>query len=67
MTGWRKLLAWFLVWAMTVSTIVLNKDIGETAGGILERVTMAFFLANALKPAANGVLEKYRNRDAPSE
>ena len=58
MLGWRKLTAWFLVYLMTAATMVFKNDIGDTASGLLETVTIGFFLANAIKPAAGAVAGK---------
>jgi hypothetical protein len=58
MLGWRKLSAWFLVYLMTVATMIFKNDIGQTASGLLETVTIGFFIANAIKPAGSAISGK---------
>jgi len=47
--GWRKLGAWFLVYAFVVAATFLIRDISDNALELTKWVTAFFFGANALE------------------
>jgi hypothetical protein len=55
MLGWRKLTAWFLVYAATYATLWMGWDMTETTADVIKWTTGFFFGANALKPLAQNI------------
>jgi len=58
MMGYRKALGWFLVFLLVVyASVVAKLEIPTNNMELLKWVTLFFFGANTLKPAAHGVRE----------
>jgi len=45
--GWRKLLAWFLIYAATYTTLWMGWDMTPITADVIKSVTFFFFAANA--------------------
>lgn len=55
MIGWRKLVAWALVYVLVVFATYRGADVPVNAKELLTWATGFFFGANALKPLMQGV------------
>jgi len=55
MLGWRKLLAWFLVYVLVGLATWRGLPIDDNAADLIKWVTGFFFGANVLKPLAQGI------------
>lgn len=55
MIGWRKLTAWFLCFALVAVATWLQRDVPPNAKEVLIWASGYFFVANAVKPLAQGV------------
>ena len=67
MLGWRKLSAWFLVFALVAAAMVLKRDVPPEASKLLTWVTNGFFMANAAKPTAQVLIDKIKKKDTEPE
>ena len=55
MLGWRKLAAWFLVYALVAYTSHYQIEIASNNADLIKWVTGFFFGANVLKPLAQNI------------
>ena len=53
--GWRKLSAWFLVYAFVVAATVFSREIGDNSVELVKYVTGFFFASNALEHFAGKI------------
>lgn len=55
MIGWRKIVAWALVYVLVAGATYLTRDVPPNAKELLIYATGFFFGANAIKPLAQGI------------
>jgi len=59
--GWRKLLAWVMIWGLCAFGLWNGSDIPPNLKELLIWATTGFFFANAAKPAFQGLQAKFSN------